>query len=192
MEFVFEKIGMSRTVSIPSTPVTLLKIKEMKILEAGEGKALVAYQSGTKKMNKSIEGLQKKYNLSKEFNRFATVASEATEAGEMDFSVLSEGATLKITAKTKGRGFTGVVKRYGFSGGPGSHGSRFHRAPGSVGNAEFPGRIKKGQKMPGQYGNANISVKNTVVSFDAENNILVVKGSIPGANGAEGRVRIVK
>jgi large subunit ribosomal protein L3 len=190
MEFIVEKVGMSRTLGVPSFPVTLLKVKEAKVVEAGEnGKALIAYNSG-KKMNKSIEGMQKKHDLSKEFNRFATVDLAEAAAGDMEVSV-EEGATLKITFKTKGRGFTGAVKRWNFGGGPASHGSRFHRAPGSVGNCEWPGRIQKGQKMPGQYGNETVTVKNTVVSFDGENNILVVKGSVPGHNGALGRVRIV-
>jgi len=190
MEFIAEKIGMSRTVGVPSVAVTLLKIKDMKIVEASEGKAVVAYNSG-KTTNKAIEGQQKKYNLSKEFNRFATVDIENAEVGDMDLSSLAEGTTLKVTLKTKGRGFSGVMKRHNFAGGPGAHGSRFHRAPGSIGNAEFPGRVQKGRKMPGQYGNTNVSCKNSIVSFDAESNVLVVKGSIPGANGSLARVKVI-
>jgi large subunit ribosomal protein L3 len=190
MEFIAEKIGMSRTVGVPSVAVTLLKIKEMKIVEASEGKAVVAYNSG-KTINKAIEGQQKKYELSKEFNRFATLDIENAEVGDVDLSTLAEGATLKVTLKTKGRGFSGVMKRHNFAGGPGAHGSRFHRAPGSIGNAEFPGRVQKGQKMPGQYGNTNVSCKNSVVSFDAESNVLAVKGSIPGANGSLARVKVI-
>jgi len=88
-------------------------------------------------------------------------------------------------------GFSGVVKKYGFGGGPKSHGSRFGRAPGSIGNAEFPGRVQRGQKMPGQYGNSNVTVKNSVVSFDNESKILVLRGSIPGANGTLARVKVI-
>lgn len=189
MEFIVEKVGMSRTLGVPSYPVTLLKVKEAKVVEASEGKALIAYSNG-KKMNKTTEGQQKKFGLSKEFNRFATVNLADASEGDMEVSV-EEGATVKITFKTKGRGFSGVIKRWNFAGGPGSHGSRFHRAPGSIGNCEWPGRVQKGRKMPGHYGNETVSVKNTVVSFDSENNILVVKGSVPGHTGAVGRVRIV-
>lgn len=189
MEFIVEKVGMSRTLGVPSVPVTLLKVKEAKVVETGEnGKALIAFSNG-KKMNKAIEGMQKKHNLSKEFNRFATVELADASAGDMEVSV-EEGATLKITFKTKGRGFSGSIKRWNFAGGPAAHGSRFHRAPGSIGNCEWPGRVQKGRKMPGHYGNETVTVKNTVVSFDGENNILVVKGSVPGHNGALGRVRI--
>ena len=190
MEYIVEKIGMSRTVGVPSVAVTLLKVKETKVLEkVGEEKALVAYPQG-KTHNKAIAGTQKKYDLSKEFNRFATVSAAGAEVGEMDCSALAEGAVLKASFKTKGRGFTGVVKRWNFSGGPASHGSRFHRAPGSIGNAEFPGRVFRGRKMPGQYGAELVTCKCSVISFDAENKIIAVKGSVPGANGALGRVKV--
>lgn len=192
MEYIVEKIGMSRTISVPSTPVTLLKVVEAKVCEIGENKkALVAYASG-KKNNKSIAGQQKKYNLSKEFNRFVTLAVKNEEAGNLDVSALSDAKVLKVSLNSKGRGFTGVVKRYNFSGGPESHGSRFHRRPGSIGNCEWPGRVQPGKKMPGQHGNAKTTVKNDVVSFDEAQGVLVVKGSVPGANGAMGRIRIVK
>lgn len=190
MEFLAEKIGMSRTVGVPSVAVTLLKIKEMKVVEAKDGQAVVAYNSG-KKINKAIEGQQKKYELSKEFNRFVTLDIDNAQVGDLDLSTLAEAQSVKVTLKTKGRGFSGVIKRHGFSGGPASHGSRFGRAPGSIGNAEFPGRVKPGQKMPGQYGNTNVSVKNSVVSFDAQSNVLVLKGSIPGANGTLARVKVI-
>jgi large subunit ribosomal protein L3 len=191
MEFIVEKIGMSRTVSVSSTPVTLLKVKSTKVVEVNDGKALVAYSDG-KKINKSIEGMQKKYDLSKEFNRFAELEVANTEAGDLDVSALSAGTKVKVTFKSKGRGFSGVIKRHGFAGGPGAHGSRFHRAPGSIGNCEWPGRVQLGQKMPGHYGNATTTVKNEILSFDSETGIIVVKGSVPGANGALGRVRIAK
>jgi len=93
---------------------------------------------------------------------------------------------------TKGRGFSGVMKRHGFAGGPAGHGSRFHRKTGSIGNAEFPGRVQKGQKMPGQYGNTKNSVKNEIVSFDKNQMILIVKGSVSGANGKLGQIKIVQ
>ncbi len=192
MEFIVEKIGMSRTISVPSVPVTLLKIRDTKVCEIMEGgRAIVAYSDG-KKCNKATEGQQKKYGLSREFNRFATLQVANTEAGDLDLSPLAEAKKVKCSFKSKGRGFTGVVKRWNFAGGPGSHGSRFHRAPGSVGNCEWPGRIQPGQKMPGQYGNTTVTVKNEIVSFDPENKILVVKGAVPGPNGGMGRVRIAK
>lgn len=191
MEFIVEKIGMSRTVSVPAVPVTLLRVLDTKVCEVTDGVAIVSYASG-KKMNKTIEGQQKKYNLSKEFNRFATANVANTEAGDLDVNPLAEAAVLKTTFRTKGRGFSGVVKRWNFAGGRASHGHRMGRRTGSIGNAEWPGRVQPGKKMPGQYGNTNVSVKNDVVSFDAETGILVVKGSVSGPNGALGKVKVAK
>ncbi|MCK9161150.1 MAG: 50S ribosomal protein L3 [Arcobacter butzleri] len=192
MEFIFEKIGMSRTVSVPSVPVTLLKIVDSKVCEVLEnGKALVAYSNG-KKTNKPVQGQQKKYSLSKEFNRFATLKTSNTEVGDVDTSALAEGAKVKATFRTKGRGFSGVMKRWNFQGGPKSHGSRFHRRVGSIGNCEFPGRVQPGKKMAGRYGFENVTVSNEIVSFDVASGILVLKGSVSGPNGALGKVRIAK
>lgn len=191
MEFIVQKIGMSRTVSVPSTPVTLLKVLDTKVCEVTDGVAIVSYSNG-KKFNKAIEGIQKKYNLSKEFNRFATMTVANAEAGDLDVSGLSEAQTLKTTFKTKGRGFTGAVKRWNFAGGRASHGHRMGRRVGSIGNCEWPGRVQPGKKMPGQYGNTNVSVKNEVLSFDAEAGVLVLKGSVSGPNGALGKVKVAK
>ncbi|KAA6226022.1 50S ribosomal protein L3 [Campylobacter sp. LR286c] len=191
MEYIVEKIGMSRTISNPSIPVTLLKIVKAKVCELDNDRALVAFVKG-KANNKCIAGQQKKYNLSKEFNRFVVLEVANTEVGDLDVSPLNEAKILKISFNSKGRGYSGAMKRHGFSGGPASHGSRFHRRHGSIGNREWPGRVQPGMKMAGHYGNVKISVKNEVISYDAENQILVVKGSVPGYNGAIGRIRIAK
>ncbi len=191
MEYIVEKIGMSRTITVPSTTVTLLKLKESKVCEVDNGTAVVAYSDG-KKMNKSLEGKQKKYSLSAEFNRFATLTVANSEAGDQDMAPLAEATVVKSSFQTKGRGFSGVMKRWNFGGGPASHGHRMGRGTGSIGNAEWPGRVMKGRKMPGQFGNVQVTVKNTIVSYDAENGILAVAGSVPGANGALGRIKVVK
>ncbi|AJC83933.1 50S ribosomal protein L3 [Campylobacter peloridis] len=191
MEYIVEKIGMSRTISTPSIPVTLLKLVQTKVCEVENGKALVAYAKG-KANNKCIAGQQKKYNLSAEYNRFASLEVANTEAGDIDLNPLKEASILKVSFNSKGRGYSGVVKRHGFAGGPASHGSRFHRRHGSIGNREWPGRVQPGMKMAGHYGNVKVTVKNEVVSFDEENGILVVKGAVPGFNGAMGKIRIAK
>lgn len=191
MEYIVEKIGMSRTISNPSIAVTLLKLVNTKVCEVENGKALVAFVKGKRK-NKSIAGQQKKYNLSAEFNRFASIEVANTEAGDIDESPLKEAKILKVSFNSKGRGYSGVIKRHGFSGGPASHGSRFHRRHGSIGNREWPGRVQPGMKMAGHYGNEKITVKNELISYDAESKILVLKGAVPGYNGAMGRIRIAK
>jgi large subunit ribosomal protein L3 len=189
MEYIVEKIGMSRTVSVPAIPVTLVRVLETKVCSVNEGTAIVAYSNG-KKFNKTIEGQQAKYSLTKEFNRFATLQVSNTEAGDLDTTALVDGVVIKSTFSSKGRGFAGVVKRWNFAGGRASHGHRMGRTTGSIGNAEWPGRVQRGKKMPGHYGCATTTHKNDIVSFDAETGILVLKGSVAGANGAFGRVRI--
>jgi large subunit ribosomal protein L3 len=193
VEFIVEKIGMSRTVGVPSIPVTLLRVVETKVCEINEnGSALVSYAQG-KKANKPIKGQQKKFALPEDFNRFTTLSKVAnSEAGDLDLSSLGEAKEVQTSFNTKGRGFSGGIKRHGFAGGPKSHGSRFHRRTGSIGNAEWPGRVQPGQKMPGQYGNTRNSVKNEVISFDTEQNILVLKGSVSGSNGRFGRLKVIK
>lgn len=192
MEFLVEKIGMSRTLGEVSNAVTLLKVFPAKVVKVNaEGKSLVAYSKG-KAVNKAIEGQQKAYNLSKEFNKFASLVVDNKEAGDQETVSLEAAVELKATFKTKGRGFTGAMKRWNFSGGPGAHGSRFHRRTGSIGNREWPGRVQRGKKMPGQYGNETVTVKCEVISFDKNAGVLVVKGSVPGANGGFGKVKVVK
>ncbi|PAF48297.1 50S ribosomal protein L3 [Helicobacter sp. 12S02232-10] len=192
MEFLVEKIGMSRTIGSPSIPVTLLKVFNAKVCQVYEnGKALVAYANG-KQFNKSIEGQQKKYNLSKEFNHFATLIVANKEIGDLDSTVLENAKKLKITFYTKGRGFSGAMKRWNFQGGPAAHGSRFHRRLGSIGNREWPGRVQPGKKMAGHYGNEKVTGQNEIVSFDKESGILAVKGSVAGFSGAYGKILITK
>lgn len=190
MEFIVEKIGMSRTIGLDSTAVTLLRIVDTKVCcFLDDGRALVAYKKG-KFTNKSILGTQNKYNISKEYNNFAVLKVNNSDIGNIDLSVLNEAKKVSVSLKTKGRGFSGVVKRWNFAGGPAAHGSRFHRAPGSIGNREWPGRVQKGKKMAGHYGNDTVTTRNKVLSFDSNNSLLVIKGSLPGHNGMYGRLRI--
>lgn len=96
--------------------------------------------------------------------------------------VLGIGDTVDISALSKGRGFQGVIKRYGFSGGRATHGSNFHRAPGSIGCSAWPSRVVKGKKMPGRMGNETTTLKNLkIVDIRNEENVLLVRGSVPGA-----------
>jgi large subunit ribosomal protein L3 len=192
MEFIVEKIGMSRTINVPSIPVTLLKIKEAKVCEVNaNNRAIVAYSFG-KSNNKATAGQQKKYSLSKEFNKFMTVDVANGSIEELDYDALSKTKTIASSFNSKGRGFAGVIKRHNFSGGPASHGSRFHRRVGSIGMCEWPGRVMPGKKMPGHMGNVKVSVKNEVVSYDPETKIIAVKGSVAGSNSSIGVIRIVK
>ena len=95
-----------------------------------------------------------------------------------------------VIGVSKGKGFAGVVKRHHFRGGEGSHGSMFHRAPGSIGASSFPSRVLPGMRMGGHMGNAQVTVRNLeVMDVDTEDNVLVVKGAVPGPNGGYVLVR---
>jgi large subunit ribosomal protein L3 len=98
-----------------------------------------------------------------------------------------------VVGISKGRGFAGVVKRHHFRGGEGSHGSMFHRAPGSIGASSFPSRVVPGMRMGGHMGNAQVTVRNLeVIDVDTEDNVLAVKGAVPGPNGGYVVVRRAK
>jgi large subunit ribosomal protein L3 len=96
--------------------------------------------------------------------------------------IFSPGDVIDVTGTSIGKGFQGVIKRWGFKGGRSSHGSTFHRAPGSIGCSATPSRVFKNKKMPGQLGNEAVTIqKLTVVRVDAADNLILVKGAIPGA-----------
>jgi len=96
--------------------------------------------------------------------------------------ILQIGDKIDISGRVKGRGFQGVIKRHGFAGGKATHGSMFHRAPGSIGCSAWPSRVVKGKKMPGQMGNNLVTLKNlTVIDIREDENILLVEGGVPGA-----------
>lgn len=98
-----------------------------------------------------------------------------------------------VIGVSKGRGFAGLVKRHHFRGGPESHGSMFHRAPGSIGASSFPSRVFPGMRMAGQMGTQQVTVRNLeIVQVDAEDNVLMVKGAVPGPNGSYVLVRRAK
>ena len=105
--------------------------------------------------------------------------------------IFSADEEVNVISKSKGRGFQGVMKRHGHAGGRGSHGSGWHRKPGSIGQSAWPAKVFKGVKMPGQMGNKRITVKNVkVVKIDLDRNLLFLKGGVPGARNSY--IRIVK
>lgn len=113
------------------------------------------------------------------------------EAGsELTVEIFDGEAKVDVIGTTKGRGFQGVVKRWNFAGGPASHGSMFHRRGGSYGMCQWPGKVIKGKKMPGHFGTDRRTVQNLkVVKILPEKNLILVKGSVPGATGSTILVR---
>jgi large subunit ribosomal protein L3 len=103
---------------------------------------------------------------------------------KIDVTIFVEGETVKVTGTTKGRGFQGVVKRWGFHGGPNTHGNTKHRRPGSIGPGTDPSRVIKGKKMPGHFGaERHTQIGLRVEKVDAERNLVYVRGAVPGAMG---------
>jgi large subunit ribosomal protein L3 len=101
---------------------------------------------------------------------------------EVKADIFAEGDRVDVTAKSKGKGFQGAIKRHGLSRGPMKHGSKYHRHAGSNSSATSPGKVFKGKKMPGQMGNVRVTVQNLeVVRVDAEKNLILVKGAVPGS-----------
>jgi len=96
-------------------------------------------------------------------------------------SVFAAGDVVDVTGTSKGKGFQGVIKRWGFSGGRNTHGSKFHRAPGSIGASAWPSKVFKGKKMPGQMGNEKVTLQNLeIVEVRGAENLILIKGAIPG------------
>jgi len=109
---------------------------------------------------------------------------EVAVGDKVSVEMFAPGERVAVIGTSKGKGFQGVVKRHGFGGGRATHGSMFHRAPGSIGQSAFPSRVLKGTRAAGQMGGDRTSVKNVeVVRVDAEQNLLVVRGAVPGAGG---------
>jgi len=169
-------------------PVTLVEAGPCEILQmkTKEKDGYTAMQVGFKKIEKAKK--IKKTMKGKEFRYIKekrTINNEQYKAGDkIDVSVFQEGDIVKISGFSKGKGFTGVVKRWGFHGRPATHGTKHElRTPGSTGSSQ-PSRVIKGKKMPGRMGFDKVTVRNLkVVKIDKENNLLVMKGAVPGRKG---------
>ena len=108
-------------------------------------------------------------------------AADYKLADEIKADIFAEGDKIDVTAKSKGKGYAGGIKRFGMKSGPSAHGSKYHRHAGSNGSATTPGRVFKGKKMPGHMGNVRVTVQNLeIVKIDVENNVILVKGAVPG------------
>ena len=140
------------------------------------------------KVNKPIKGhfTKSKLTLKKHLREFRIDDVASVKVGdELKADVFVKGDKVDIQGTSKGKGFQGVIKRHGQSRGPMGHGSMYHRRPGSMGPTSTPGRVFKGKKLPGHMGGNTITIQNLeVVSVDLDKNVILVKGSVPGANGA--------
>lgn len=180
-----KKIGMTRMICPDTgkfTPVTLLlapinKVLQVKTSEIDGYDAVVLAAFERKK---DIKNVHRKYKAIEEL----CGCEDVKKGDELTVDFLDGVESVKITGTSKGRGFAGVIKRHNFSRGPETHGSHHHREPGSVGMCAKPGRVLKGKKMPGHYGNVRVTLRaGKVMSLDKENQLIAVKGAVPGPKG---------
>jgi len=200
---VGRKAGMTRvfTEDGVSTPVTVIevtpnRISQLKSVET-DGYNAVQVTVGERKasrVSKPEAGHFAKAETAagRSVCEFTVDSVEEFElGGEINVGIFEDGQVIDVSGITKGKGFAGGMKRYGFRGGDATHGNSIsHRAPGSIGQCQTPGRVFKGKKMAGHMGDVKRTLQNlSVVRVDAERNLLLVKGSVPGSKGSNVVIR---
>ena len=189
-----KKVGMTQyfTEAGELIPVTVVEVTPNVVLQLKtiENDGYEAVQLGFDDLrevlsNRPAKGHVAKANATpKRFIReFNNVELSEYEVGqEITVDVFKAGDIVDVTGTSKGKGFQGAIKRHGQSRGPMAHGSRYHRRPGSMGGASFPSRVFKGKALPGQMGGERITIQNLeVVKVDAERNVILIKGNVPGS-----------
>ena len=187
------------------TPITFLLVPEHTVIAKKEldrdgYRALIVALGRAKKMTtkKSLLGLLKSKNLDFTPQRIKEIKQTTDEIGQEGplaiETLVTPNSLVTVSALSKGKGFTGVMKRWGFAGGPRTHGqSDRQRAPGSIGRGTTPGRVLPGKKMPGRMGGVTASTKNLkVISFDPATRILKLKGTVPGATASFVTVKVTR
>ena len=183
MSQIFDKEGNVIPVTlVKAAPNVVLQIRT-KEKDGYEAVQVGAGERKIKNIKKAQQGHFKDLGNLRFVREFRT--SEKLERGQkVDVSVFAEGDTVKVSGISKAKGFQGVVKRHGFHGAPATHGTKHaHRQPGSIG-ATWPQRVIKGMRMAGRMGGERVSVKNLkIAKVDLENNLLAIKGAVPGRRG---------
>jgi large subunit ribosomal protein L3 len=191
-----EKLGMTQVFDEQglAIPVTVIKVNPLTVTQVKtvDSDGYNAIQVGVvpakeKHLTKAELGHSKKNGLEnfRHLQEFRLDNPEAYTVGQtIDLSVLTVGSKVDVTGTSIGKGFQGTVKRWNFGRGPMAHGSKNHREPGSIGAGTTPGRVIKGKRMAGNMGNERVTItKLKLVKVDAENGLVLVKGSVPGCEG---------
>ena len=192
-----KKIGMSQQFDDAGNviPVTILRAGPCTVIQKKtaekDGYAAVQLgfveERGVRKPRKPQLGHFKKAGVPvvKKLQEVGCSDPAAVKEGDQVLvDIFEVGETIHVVGTSKGKGFAGVVKRHHFAGGDAAHGSMFHRAPGSIGASSYPSRVVKGMRMGGHMGDERVTVRNLkVVATDKDNNLLLVKGAVPGAKG---------
>ncbi len=186
------KLGMTQIFAedgklIPVTVIEVLPAVVLAIKEFSSGKknAQIAFgQVKETRLSKPVLGIFKKLNIEpKRYIREVLIKGEdIPEVGaQIGIEIFEDVKKVDVVGRSKGRGFQGGMKRWGWSGGPATHGSMSHRVIGSLGPGTFPGRVIKGRHLPGHMGNQRVTVQNLrIVKIDKDSNVLIIKGSVPG------------
>ncbi len=187
MTQIYLPTGQAVSVTIVEAgPCEVLQVKTPE--KEGYSAAQIGYfPVSPKYLNKPERGHQQKYakNLYRYIREVRVDAQPQTPGSILTVEIFKEGDSLDITGQSKGKGFAGVMKRHHFRGGDATHGSMFHREPGSIGSSAYPSRVLKNKKLPGHMGDKRITVKNLkLVAVKPEANLLFIKGAVPGANGS--------
>ena len=194
MSLIYDDAGNALPVTlVQAGPCTVTQVKTES--KDGYDSVQVGF-SESKSVNSPQSGHQKRsggqFSVLQEFG---SEDFDQIEVGQkITTEIFEENSKIKVTGTSKGRGFSGGVRRYNFKGGPKTHGqSDRHRAVGSIGAGSSPGRVWPGTRMPGRYGNEKKTVTGlSVAKIDNDNNILVIKGAVPGPNGSTVRIEIQK
>jgi large subunit ribosomal protein L3 len=201
------KLGMTQIFSTDGkvVPITVLQVGPCLVTQVRtrEKDGYAAVQLGfvepvrAKRVGKPLEGHFKKAGIPplRRMREFAITDADAELKPGQRFQcdLFAAKEKVDVTSVSKGKGFAGVVKRHHFRGGAATHGSMFHRAPGSIGGSSFPSRVFPGMRAGGRMGGERVTVRNlTVVDVDLDNNLLLVEGAVPGARGAYVEIRKAK
>ena len=191
-----KKVGMTQVYAEDgrAIPVTVIQAGPCVVvqLKSKEKDGYVSVQLGlvedrkVKRVSKAMKGHFDKAKLPpcRVLREFTSDGDEMKIGDKVSVELFAPGDVVDVVGVSKGKGFQGVVKRHHFRGGAATHGSMFHRAPGGIGASAFPSRVLKGLRAAGHMGAERVTAKNlTVVRVDAGKNVLVVKGSVPGAGG---------
>ncbi len=200
-----KKVGMTQIFDDTGKciPVTVLSVGPCTVVQkkTREVEGYAAVQIGYEplkesKVNKPMAGHFKK-NESKPFRHLKEIRltneDDLAVGQSLDVKLFQVGDCIDVIGTSKGKGFQGVIKRHGFKGGPGAHGSHFHRVPGSIGQCTTPGEVMKGQKLPGRMGGDQVTTRNLkVVAIRPDENLILTKGAVPGPNDGLIFVRLVE
>ncbi|HLG23123.1 MAG TPA: 50S ribosomal protein L3 [Candidatus Manganitrophaceae bacterium] len=187
------KVGMTQVFSDGGklTPVTVIEVGPCKVVQIktkekeGYASAQLSFDEVKEsRVNSPIRGHFKKANVSpsRVLREFEGDLSGLTVGQVITAEIFQKGEIVNVTGVSKGKGFQGVIKRHHFAGGPATHGSMFHRAPGSIGASSFPSRVWKNKKLPGHMGNRRVTTEGLeVIEVRPAENLILVRGSVPGS-----------